>query len=202
MQLNFYDIKHRLNTKYGIEFETCPVGGHNMHGKVERKMQHVKSSMSKHLANERLSVIQWETLGDQTANCVNDTPLALRHVSRDLDQMDLLTPNRLMLGRNNERSPSVPLYVTSDPEKIITRNAEIVNAWFEYWLASYVPKLIDRPKWFKSDENLKEGDVVLFLKKECEYAGNYQYGIVKVLKSVEIGRLEALSLNIQTTMSQ
>ena len=58
---------------------------------------------------------------------MNDTPLALGHVSRDLDQMDLLTPNRLMLARNNERSPSVPLYVTSDPEKIITRNAEIVT---------------------------------------------------------------------------
>ena len=46
MQLNFCDIKHRLNTEYGIEFETCPVGGHNMHGKVESKIQHVKSRVS------------------------------------------------------------------------------------------------------------------------------------------------------------
>ena len=185
MQLSFHDIRHRLNTEYGIQFETCPVGGHNMHGKVERKIQHVKSSMEKHLDNERLSVIQWETVGDQTANCVNDTPLALRHVTQDLDQIDLLTPNRLMLGRNNDRSPSGPLYVTSDPDKIITRNADIVSAWFEYWLISYVPKLIDRPKWFSSDRDMKNGDVVLFLRKEREYAGNHQYGVIK---KVEVGR--------------
>ena len=186
IQLTFCDIKHRLNTEYGIEFETCPVGGHNMHGKVERKIQHVKSAMSnKQLENERLSVIQWETIGDQIANCVNDTPLALKHITQDVEQMDLLTPNRLMLGRNNDRSPAGPLYVTNDPDKIISRNAEIMNTWFEHWLVSHVPKLIDRPKWFKSDSDLKKSDVVLFLRKEREYAGNHQYGMVK---SVEISR--------------
>ena len=49
MQLSFHDIRYKLNIEYGIEFKTCPVGGHNMHGKVERKLQHVKSFMSKHL---------------------------------------------------------------------------------------------------------------------------------------------------------
>ena len=65
IQLNFHDIRHKLNTEHGIEFETCPVGGHNMHGKVERKIQHVKTAMSKQLENQRLSVMQWETSGDQ-----------------------------------------------------------------------------------------------------------------------------------------
>ena len=51
MQMSFRDVRNKLNTEYGIEFETCPVGGHNIHGKVERKIQHVKSSMSKHLDN-------------------------------------------------------------------------------------------------------------------------------------------------------
>ena len=165
MQISFNDIRHKLSTEYGIEFETCPVGGHNMHGKVERKIQHVKSSMSKHLNNERLSVIQWETLGDQIANCVNDTPLAVRHVAQNLEEIDLLTPNRLMLGRNNERSPSGPLYLTNDPDKIISRNADIMNAWFE------------------SDRDLKKGDVVLFLRKEHEYAGDHQYGIIKLVET-------------------
>ena len=50
---------------------------------------------------------------------------------------------------------------------------------------SHVPKLIEQPKWFSSDKDLKAGEVVLFLHKEREYAGNYQYGLVK---SVEIGR--------------
>ena len=184
MQLSFTDIKQKLHVEYGVEFETCPVGGHNMHGKIERKIQHVKQAMSKELDKERLSVLQWETVGDQIANCVNDTPLATRYVPRDVEQVDLLTPNRLLLGRNNDRSPAAPLCVGTSPEKLIEQN-RIMTAWFECWLTSHVPKLVDQPKWFSSDSDVKIGDVVLFLKKEREFAGNYQYGIVK---DVEVSR--------------
>ena len=60
-----------------INFETCPVGGHNMHGKVERKIQEVKKSIEKTMLNERLSIIQWETCAAEIANRINDLPLAL-----------------------------------------------------------------------------------------------------------------------------
>ena len=45
IKLEFYDIK--LNERYGVEFETCPVGAHYMHGKVERKIRHVQGSFMK-----------------------------------------------------------------------------------------------------------------------------------------------------------
>ena len=61
----------------------------------------------------------------------------------------------------------------------------IVVLQLHCWLTSHVPKLIDQPKWFNSDSDVQIGDVVLFLKKEREYAGNYQYGIIK---DVEISR--------------
>ena len=77
MQLSFTDIKQQLHIDYGVEFDTCPVGGHNMHGMIERKIQHVKQAMSKQLDKERLSVLQWETIDDQMANCVNHTSLAM-----------------------------------------------------------------------------------------------------------------------------
>ena len=69
--------------------------------------------------------------------------------------------------------------------KLIEQNERIMTAWFECWLTSHVPKLVDQPKWFNSDSDVKIGDVVLFLKKEREFAGNYQYGIVK---DVEVSR--------------
>ena len=40
----------------------CPIGRHHMHGKVGRKIHHVKVAMSKELEKERLSVVQWETV--------------------------------------------------------------------------------------------------------------------------------------------
>ena len=64
MQISLVDIQHKLNTEYGIQFEMYPVGGHNMHGKGERKIRQVPESMKKKLQGNRLSILQWETLGD------------------------------------------------------------------------------------------------------------------------------------------
>ena len=112
-------------------------------------------------------------------------PLALGSaVTPETEFIDLLTPNRLKLGRNNERSP-VGEMVTTDHNKIIEENQAIFNAWFEVWLSAHVPKLMNQPKWFRSDEDLKKGDVVLFLKKECGIGSNYQFGIVE---EVDVGR--------------
>ena len=59
---SFRDAKHKLNIEANVEFESCPVGGHNMHGRVERRIRHIKESIEKSMQNERLSIIQWETV--------------------------------------------------------------------------------------------------------------------------------------------
>ena len=109
MILNYHDIQSRLHLEMNVELETCPVGGHNMHGKVERKIRHIKESIEKCMHNERLSILQWETLGAEVANSINDLPLGIGSIVSDLENLDLITPNRLRLGRNNDRSPVGPM---------------------------------------------------------------------------------------------
>ena len=89
-----------------------------------------------------------------------------RNKVTDLENADLLTPNRLRLGRNNDRSPVGSLHVTNNPSKFIKENKLIFETWFETWLTSYVPTLMYHPKWFKNDRNLMIGDIVLFLKHD------------------------------------
>ena len=96
-----------------------------------------------------------------------------------LQNLDLITPNRLLLGRNNSRSPTSTLKVSDDYSKILQTNGKIFKAWFRSWLVSYVPEIIKVTKWFKTDEQLKVGDVVLFLKSEKAFECQYQYGLVK-----------------------
>ena len=84
----------------------------------------------------------------------------------NLENLDLLTPNRLLSGRNNDRSPSGPLKVTGRVDKIIEANNEVFNVWFECWLKGYVPLLMKKSKWFSSDRKLMVGDVVSFMKTE------------------------------------
>ena len=88
------------------------------------------------------------------------------------------TPNRLLLGRNNNRCPTEPLELTDDPKRIVEQNNDIFKVWFKTWIISYVPTLIRKPKWFENNKNLSKGDVVLFLKSGKEFDLQYQYGIV------------------------
>ena len=178
MILSFNDIAQKLSIQYGVEFKTCPVAAHYMHGKVERKIQHVKRSLEKTLHNDRISVLQWETLIQQISNSINNLPIGLGNLSDSLEHLDVITPNRLILGRNNNRSPNIPLQLSGDFRKIVDSNNEIFDQWFKEWLTSYVPKLVRQPKWFSSDRNVAVGDVVIFKKSEKEFEKTYQYGIV------------------------
>ena len=84
----------------------------------------------------------------------------------DFETIDLITPNRLRLGRNNERSSVGTLHVNDDPKKILKANTQMFNSWFDNWLVSQVPKLMKQPKRFKSDLDNKHGNVDLFLKND------------------------------------
>ena len=44
------------------------------------------------------------------------------------------------------------------------------------------------PIWFKSDYDVQEGDVVLFLKKEGLLNGRYQCGMIKVVERWRDGK--------------
>ena len=178
MILSYTDLCQKLSTEYGVEFKTCPVGAHYVHGKVERKIQQIKKSLDKSFDKSRLSILQWETMGQQVANSINNLPIGLGNKVDSLETLDILTPNRLILGRNNSRNPVCPLALTDDYRKIIESNKNIYESWFKEWLVSYVPSLVRQPKWFVSDRGIRVGDVVLFTKSDKEFEKIYQYGIV------------------------
>ena len=130
----------------------------------------------------------------QIANSVNNLPIGSKNRVENLENMDLITPNRLILGRNNERCPNEPLIICPDHKKLIEKNANIFNAWFRAWLVSYVPSLIERPKWHRSDKNMNVGDVVLFLKSEKEFNMQYQYGIVSAVHESKDGHIRKVDI--------
>ena len=159
MEYSYVDAQHRLSQEYGVEYNACPVGAHYVHGKVERKIQQIKKCLKANMRNERLSTIQWETIMQQIANSINNLPIGVKNKVEDLENLDIITPNRLILGRNNNRCPNSPVEVTNDYKRIIETNTNIFKAWFNAWLISYVPTIIERPKWHDSDRKVNVGDV-------------------------------------------
>ena len=121
MVIDMCDTRGILKREFGIDFKTCPVGGHNFHGKAERKIKTVQDTINKSMHNSRLSIIAWETLCAQVANTVNNLPVAIGNETEDLECVDLLTPNRLRLGRNNERSPVGSIDITDKFNSILNK---------------------------------------------------------------------------------
>ena len=194
MKLTYTDIKRKLHKDSIVEFHTCPVGGHNYNGKVERRIRQIKESFEKNIQNERLSVLQWETISSVIANTINDLPFGLGNTISDYENMDLITPNRLRLRRSNDRSPAATMEVTSNPDKILKENRKIFNSWIEVWLISHVPRLMNHRKWFSTDHGIKIYDVVLFLKQDGVLSNNYQYGMVNEIVSRKDGVIRKVIL--------
>ena len=60
-----------------------------------------------------------------------------------------------------------------------------------------MPELIKLTKWFKSDEKLKTGDVVLFLKSDKIFDTQYQYGLVKDTSESRDGNVRKAEIEYQ-----
>ena len=85
---------------------------------------------------------------------------------------------KVTLRRNNDCSPAAKMEVTGNSDRILKENRNIFNSWFETWLISHVPRLMNHPKWFSTDHDIKVCDVVLFLKQDRVLCNSYQYGMV------------------------
>ena len=133
MILSLSNIKHKVSFEYGVNFETCPVRAHYVHGKVERKIREIKRSLARNMNKQRLSVLHWETLIQQICNSINNVPIGLGNKTECLDSLDILTPNRLILGRNHSRNPTAPLQLSNDFRRIIQNNKNIFSVWFKVW---------------------------------------------------------------------
>ena len=180
MKLNFCDVQSKLHKDKSVDFTICPVGGHNMHGKVERKIQEINKSIERSIHNQRLSLMQWETLSSIIANSINNLPIAVGS-KVSLENLDLITPNRLLLSRNNERSPIGEMINLQSPSRLMKENQKVYDSWFESWLLNHVPNLMHQQKWFDGSDEIRVGDVVLFTKTDSLISSHYQYGIVSRL---------------------
>ena len=194
MKEAFQDARFQLHQQMNVDYEQCSTATHYMHGKVEWKIRQIKESIQKAIINEQLSILQWETLAAEISNSINNLPLAIGNLTGDLENLDLITPNQLRFGRNNDRSPMGPLTVSNNPKTFLKCNEEIFNAWFENWLITHVPKLMHQPKWYCNKRDVKEGDVLLFLKNDGALKSTYQFGKIKEIERSQDNRIGKVTI--------
>ena len=181
INLNLRDLFHRAYTENGVIFETCSVGGHDAHGKVERTIKSMQESLHEvGFDKMRIHALGIQTLCKQIENAYNNLPLGYRF-DRSHDNtplVKLLVPNMLRIGKINSRAMDGPVKLSADASKMLSDIQKKYETWFRIWLDSYVPKLLTVKRHFQSSRDLAPSDVVYFQKDKGGLGSPWTMGIV------------------------
>ena len=76
----------------------------------------------------------WETTFAQIANALNDLPIAKSNNSNSqTERFDVITLNRLLLGRNNRRGlrgEGIGFKASANLQKVLAQSHAIFGAWY------------------------------------------------------------------------
>ena len=169
-EISIVDISRELSTKYqvGVDYQTCPVGGHNAHGAVERSIRDIKVLLGRVFSGFKLDLISYETCFAWISNELNCFPICMGSRTSNLDHVDLITPSRLLLGRNNRRS--LGGYAKIDvPSRLMDQMDRVYKSWWNVWVTERIVDYIPQsPTWKTTSKQPSVGDIVIFLKTEAE----------------------------------
>ena len=166
-EFSIKDINLHVYDNMGMSIEVSSAKAHESRGRVEAKVKILRSMLNKLAINTStaMTALQWETCFSCIANQIDDIPMAKGNTSNVSDiGWDIITPNRLKLGRNNQRSLSgaICLDATSGMTNLLDLNRKIQRTWYQM-LIDRMHHLIPAPrKWLHSDIP-KVGDVVSFI---------------------------------------
>ena len=180
--------EQQLQSQIGMETHLKAVQSHGERGRVERAIRTVRSMLKRSGVHEtKHSVMGWETHFAMVANMMNNVPIARTERSSKSNRGEadeILTPNRLLLGRNNVRSLERMDRSGTNLDSVLEKNIKIQNKFYEL-LIKNIFELVPQPKWFKNDVDLKVNDIVLYIHKESTHASEHYWrlGRVKEIKS-------------------
>lgn len=190
-QFSVRDADCILRDNYGMRVEVPAAKSHEARGRVERKIRTLRDMLKQVLSTTDVAMtcLGWETVFAKIASSVDDIPIARCDRSATSDPgWDLLTPNRLKLGRNNSRSIEGTLKITEGncPFSLVQKIHNIYQHWYQL-LLNRLHHLIPRPgKWSRTDP-VQLGDIVVFLYNES-ISQNGVWKLGRVVKITHDGR--------------
>ena len=121
---------------------------------------------------------------------------------------EIITPNRLKLGRNSHRNLEGPVVLDNNPVSQLERNRLIFCKWYKLFLER-IPLFIPTIEKENSRE-VKVGDIVLFVYQDSNIPGMETWKLARVIESLSprnvllefssaSGRLRTLQRSVRQT---
>ena len=186
-KFSFFDLQKCLHTSKEFEVRVSAVKNHEEHGLVERRIRTLREILDRLSSGKKASALDWETVFCRVSNVVNSLPLAIARRLKAQDEVaDFITPNTLLLGRNNNREPAGSFEFSSSPGRIVEVNKNIIEDFYKILFTLWqflIPRAKVSGKWRVSLDKLQPGDVVMFQKSESLARDGWQIGrVAEVLK--------------------
>jgi len=167
-EFSIRDIDAELYRSMGIRVHDSTAKSHEERGRVERKIRSIRELLERTgvKSTHPMTSIQWETTFAKVASALNDLPLAHGDTSHTNNLgFEILTPNRLLIGRNNFRSlegVGIDLINSQIPTEILDRNKEITAFWYQEFLDNIHMLMLKPSKFLVSSDPPTEHSIVLF----------------------------------------
>ena len=162
-----FDLREINGTRFrqmSFKLTVATPKAHEQQGRVERKIRVLRDMLQK-LSSSTLccnTLIGWETLFCRIASQVDDLPIARGSATAATDLgWEIITPNRLKLGRNNHRNLEGEIVLDNCPQTQLDRNREIFTGWYKLFLER-IHLLVPQSERVE-DRAVQLGDVVLFI---------------------------------------
>ena len=157
--------------KNGIEWIFGPADSPWHQGAVESFVKIAKRSLKFVVHGQRLSASEHLAIAYEVANLMNERPMGTM-VAPD-SEVNILTPNCLLLGRASARNPGGWLPGVGNMNARLQLVSAVADAFWKEWRKLYAPTLIRQSKWHKAYRNFKVDDVVL-VSDNNELRGEYR----------------------------
>jgi hypothetical protein len=158
------DVHHQLFQHMRFDVFTSAPKAHQSQGRVERRIRTVRDMLQRlSTTTEHCNTLMgWETVFARIASQIDDVPIARSTSTAPSDLgWEIITPNRLKLGRNNFRQLEGEVVLDSCPQSQLDRNRSIMKEWYTIFI-DRVHLLVPAADKVKGRLTLI-GDVVLFV---------------------------------------
>ena len=175
-ELTIQDLTGELMDRLHMEVRVTNAKSHEENGRVEVKVREVRriTELLVKLRNSDLAsqtILEWETTFALIANSLNNYPIAMTNGSNQRsNEWNVITPNRLLLGRNQDRTIAAPLAAPlfAGPSKMLERSEAIAKTWYQIYIDN-IHRLMPEKNKFTKHEPISVGDVVLFVTQDGGY---------------------------------
>jgi len=186
VEFNLRDVNLHTFQRMRFKVTTAAPKAHQAQGRVERRIRTIRDMLQRlsDTTSHCNTLLGWETVFARIASQIDDVPIARGTSTAPTDLgWEIITPNRLKLGRNNFRCLEGEVVIEACPQTQLERNRDLLREWHSIFIERV--QLLVPPHQKPTDRKTQVGDVVLFVFSDAGTPKSFTWklGVVEELVS-------------------